>query len=447
VIAAGRVLLPASGALALLAGAIAARILLAATGAETAGAPTSFALHQPLPTVTAWPAPLGPALLAIWCLAIALAVVPYCRAAFGRRVPEPHAAVLAATALALAAAAWPVVFSSDALAYAAYGREALLGLSPYGRAPLDPSDPVFAAAIAQWGNPPPICAYGPAFVAFAAGAARLAGRDPLALVALLRGLAIAAFVGAAWLAGRLAGPRAALALGANPVVAWGAAEGHNDALALAWVLVGLLALRRTPAAVACIALGALVKAPALLAALGAVVAGADGRTRRARLGYAAIGLAGSVAGALPLLLALLAHRGDAHVGGGAAFGLPAAAGSIGGPIAEASAILAILGIGAAVGGRRLAEGRRCGYAVCGLALWYALPNVYPWYGTWLVALVPVAETMRVRAAIVAATIVAAIRYLPDALAHPPPALVTTLLLALPLVVAVAPRPRPLPESP
>jgi hypothetical protein len=240
--------------------------------------------------------------------------------------------------------------------------------------------------------------------------------------------------------GRLAGPRAALALGANPLLAWSAAEGHNDALALAWVLLGLLLLRRTPAAAAFVALGTLVKAPALLAALGSIVVPRQApRMRRGRFGYAAL--------ALPLLLALAAHRGDAHVGGTLAFGLPAAAGSIGGPIAELSAILGILGGGIAIGGRRLASGRRSGYAILGLALWYALPNVYPWYGIWLVALVPFADSARLRAATVGATIAAAVRYLPDALAHPPPASLTTLLLALPLVVAVALRPRPLPESP
>jgi hypothetical protein len=420
------------------AGGIAARAVVDRLGLAEPRAATSFALRQPLPTVTGWPAPAGPSLLALWFVTIALALVPFVVLLRRPRPDATRAIVVAAVALAVAAASWPVVWSSDVLAYAAYGREALHGLSPYGTRPLDPTDPVFAATIVQWGNPPPPCVYGPLFLLAAAGAALAAGDDPFRLVLLLRALAIVGFGFAVYFAARLGGRTAALAIGLNPVLAWTAAEGHNDALALAGVLGGLVLLRRSAAGAFVVALAALVKAPAFFAA-GALVR-ERARGRRAAL----LGLACAGAGSIPIALGLLAHRADASVESWAAFGLPSLAKSFGGGIGEAAAIVLILAFGGILALRR---DRRSGYAFMGLAVWFALPNAYAWYGIWLAALVPLARDPWLRGALVVATIAASVRYLPDALANPPPGPLVTLALTLPVLIAVVVR-RPVhPETP
>src|SRR5581483_9229595 len=54
-------------------------------------------------------------------------------------------------ALALVAAlTWPVLFSSDVYAYAAYGDEALRGIDPSAPLPAQVSDPILRAANWQW---------------------------------------------------------------------------------------------------------------------------------------------------------------------------------------------------------------------------------------------------------------------------------------------------------
>ncbi len=442
-----RALLLAPAAI-VLAGGIAARLALDALGARERIAPTSFALAQPLATVTGWPAPAGPLVIEIWCATLACAVLAF--VVFLRRSISIQACLVATFALGIAAISWPVVFSSDVLAYAAYGREAALGISPYGTAALDPADRIFAAAIVQWGNPPPICAYGPLYVGLAAGAAWLAAGDPFALVWVLRALALAGLLVATLFAYRLGGSSAAAAIGLNPVLAWTAAEGHNDAIALAAVLGGLFLVRKRGAGAAIVALASAIKAPAAVAALALVVSGVrDPRAGRARSAFALAGLALSAIGALPMLAAFVAHRNDAHVGGAAAFGIPAYVESIAGGTAEWAAILAFVGFGGAFGVRALRRGDREGFPVLALTLWYALPNAYPWYGIWLAALMPLAQTRAIRIALVAAPIAGAVRYLPDALAAPPPSVAITSIASLPLALAVASfvRFRPRLESP
>ncbi|MGC1381413.1 MAG: hypothetical protein WA814_10385, partial [Candidatus Baltobacteraceae bacterium] len=233
-------------------------------------APARFAtdLAQPLIVVTNWGL-FGAAMLGVFLLALAVAALPYRKAARNAASASPWLA-LTASALALAAAGtMPVLFSSDVYAYAAYGELARLGTSPYVHAALGRADALVTAAQWQWGNALPVCVYGPAFVALAkavVGAtaafgtlAQLNGTRALACASFLLAtpLAFAAFPG-----DRAARLRAAATIGLNPPAIWCAIEGHNDAIALAIVLAGFYLVRRgfsgTGAAVA--ALSALVKA-------------------------------------------------------------------------------------------------------------------------------------------------------------------------------------------
>ncbi len=154
-------------------------------------------------------------------------------------------------------------FSSDVYAYAAYGEIARLGANPYVRRPPTRSTHSYARPTSQWGTTVPICLYGPAFVALAEAIVRLfAPFGMLAQLQALRAIASLALLAciplayAAYEGNRAMRLRAAATIGLNPVAIWCAAEGHNDAIALAWVLFGFVLVRsRRPA------LGAAVVAP------------------------------------------------------------------------------------------------------------------------------------------------------------------------------------------
>jgi hypothetical protein len=239
--AARALLIPA----ALLAAALISRVLLTHAPARLAA---DFA--QPLVVVTDWNA-LGAALLAVLAAALVGAGIVYWSI-----VRSPGDLSIAGTIAVIAAAlvaAWcvPVLFSSDVYAYAAYGELARLGADPYARVPLARGNAIFDAATWQWGNPLPVCVYGPAFVALARAIVTLfAPLGTLAALQGMRALASAALPACAFLAyhaypgDRAQRTRAAATIGLNPVAIWCAAEGHNDALALAVALGGFVLARR-----------------------------------------------------------------------------------------------------------------------------------------------------------------------------------------------------------
>jgi hypothetical protein len=204
------------------------------------------------------------------------------------RVPR---AVLALTILAvgLAAAVWSVVFSADVRAYAAYGIELLHGVNPYAASLTSAAgDPALSEQLTAWSGSIPRDVYGPVFTALCALAAL-----SHAPVSALRLLAIAATAGCV-LVWRRDDPRGAATFATHPVILWAAIEGHNDALALLPVLLGLGALGRSR--IVWFATAALTKAFALLPLIDALV------PRRLRLGRALH--APAVLG----LWALLPHR-------------------------------------------------------------------------------------------------------------------------------------------
>lgn len=392
-------------------------------------------LAQPLVVVTEWGAQ-GALLLGLLFLAITAAAAPYWLAL--RRIDRLSLAGVTAIAVAALAVAWclPVLFSSDVYAYAAYGELARLGLDPYVRIASGGDDALIRDALWQWSGSFPLCVYGPAFVMLAkAIVGALAPLGTLAQLQGVRAMGSLAFVAciplayAAFGGDRSARLRAAATIGLNPVAIWCAAEGHNDALALAIVLAGF-ALVRGPlvglgAAVA--GLSALVKLPGAAAA--AALAIAD---RRARLGAAA-GIAIAGAFSLPLLRGVttqLAPHGryapEASLQAVLAPFGPVPAWSLAGVAAVALAVRAIA---------LLRAGRADGWVWLGVAGWALVPNPYPWYSLWLVALAAMAPRTRVAAVAIVLSFASLLRYVPDAVGVPGQAVASALgiLASLPLL--------------
>ncbi len=437
-----------AGALCTFAGALGSRALLA-------HAPARFApdLAQPVAVVTAWGA-YGATLLAVLAAATAAATAAYALAVTACE-REPASArrgwawiALGAAAGLAAAWAFPAIFSSDVYAYAAYGEMAKLGLNPYGHAPLPAGNPIFAAAIWQWGNPPPVCVYGPAFVALARGVVGAWPIVPNALEALrlvasfalvlCAPLAYAAYPGTP--AQRAA---AAATIALNPVAVWSAAEGHNDALALAVVLAGFAWLRRSPAAgAAVVALAGSIKLP------GAAPAFALLALARTRAGAAA-GLAVVAALSVPLavgVLTRLAPQGhfapQASLQGllepliGLALHANGAAGAVTWLLAAAAAVAL-----ARPGLRALREGRIEGWLPIALGAWVLIPNPQPWYGVWFAAVAALAPASRAGVTLLALGLFSLLRYVPDAVGAPSPAggVLLGLAACMPLAAMIRPR--------
>jgi hypothetical protein len=392
---------------------------------------------QPLVVVTEWGAS-GALLLGLLFLGVAAAGVVYWRLL---AAPKPLSLVglIALVAIGLAIA-WcvPVLFSSDVYAYAAYGEMARLGLNPYAHIATVTDDALIRDAIAQW-NPStplragtfPICVYGPAFVLLAKAVvsalaplgtlAQLQGMRALASVALVAcmPLAYAAFQG-----DRAARLRAAATIGLNPVVLWCTAEGHNDAVALAVVLAGFALARRRFVAIGAglAALSALVKLPGAVAAVALAVV-----DRRARLGTAIAGVL-----SVPLFAGIatqLAPKGQY---------LPEASlQAVLAPLGPIPALLLAAIVATALSSRAIRLVRDAwaeGWVYLGLAAWVLIPNPYPWYATWLVALAALAPRTRAASVALLLSFTSMLRYVPDAVATPAPAagVVLGILATLPL---------------
>ncbi|MEO6836029.1 MAG: hypothetical protein ABI231_09030 [Candidatus Tumulicola sp.] len=440
--------------------AIPGAFLAAALVMRTLGihAPESVAtdLAQPLAVVTNWSA-YGAAQLGALMAALALAMWAYLRiVALGRgAVPGRPGSVLVVAGIAafalLCAACVPVIFSSDVYAYAAYGELARLGADPYAHGLLPHGNALFDAAIVQWGNPPPACVYGPAFVAIAEAIVSLAA--PFGAVVQLDGLrtlssgalvlcvvlAYAAYPGSR--ADRLT---AAATIGLNPVAIWGAAEGHNDALALAIALGGFALARRGLLGIgaAVVAFSGSVKLPGIAAAIPLVLA-----NRRAAIGAVA-GAAATLTISAPLFASvatrLAPHGRYAPQASFQAIVIPLArllvpadglASVVTWAIAAAAAA-AFAAMAAAMLRRRQPEG----WTYFALAGWLLVPNPYPWYALWLLAVAAVAPGSRGAAALLALSFASLLRYVPDAVGAPAPGVAIALGIAATLPFALL-RPR------
>jgi hypothetical protein len=401
------------------------------------------AAAQPLVVVTEWGA-RGAVLLGLLLLVLGFAALIY-RYVLARSRPPPFRATIAIAAAGLLAAFFsPILFSSDVYAYAAYGELARLGANPYAFAPSSlAKDALISAAAWQWSGTLPICVYGPAFVALAKAFVVLLA--PLGMLAQLNGLRAAASVSfllcgplafVAYTGSRSARLRSVATILLNPAAIWCAAEGHNDAIALCVVLAGFALVRRRLGAAGAFlaALAALIKLPGAAAAAGLSLV-----DRRARIGAIA-GLAIAAAFSVPLFAGVatqLAPRG--HYAPQAS--LQAVFAPLGLAIAlPAAAVVATVLV--AAGTRRLRREQPDGWVWVGLGAWMLVPNPYPWYGLWLLALAAIAPQSRGGRAAVLLSLTALLRYAPDAIAMPPagPQVALGLLATLPLV-ALLPRRR------
>jgi hypothetical protein len=215
---------------------------------RAAGPPWWHALHltATLVTVSLWAA------MALGCAGVIAGLV-----AVARGARPPVRPIIAAAFLAVAVlTVLPPAGSTDSISYAAGGRTAVIGHSPYVMTPLQlarTGDPVgrqipFSEIPSSWANA--VSVYGPAATAAEWGAAELGGTS-LARITFWLKLEEAIAFGAVILAlDRLlrSDPemrlRAHLLWSVNPLLLWEiVAGGHIDGLAVVFGLLGIAALR------------------------------------------------------------------------------------------------------------------------------------------------------------------------------------------------------------
>jgi Glycosyltransferase family 87 len=197
--------------------------------------------------------------------------------------------------------AGPVLLSTDAYTYWAYGRLAAVhGENPYDVSPSRfPDDPAYSVMGADWRETTSV--YGPGFTLLSEGHAAVVGDSPSAAAWVYRVAATICMLALVALAARL-GERKAFAaafVGWNPLLAVHfAGGGHNDALMMVLVLgaLALAASRRPALAGASWAASIAIKwVPLIFLALRAIEARTTGRSVR-HLGFAIVaGVVGGIA--------------------------------------------------------------------------------------------------------------------------------------------------------
>ena len=415
-------------------------------------APAALAvdLAQPLVVVTYWQS-FGALMWLTLFGAVAVASVGYVFAI--KSAPRHLRMTMLISALACAAAlAFPVVFSSDVYAYAGYGNMALHGMDPYAHARITVRDPIFDAMLWQWGNPPPMCVYGPAFVWFAKSIVALSSQlGPAAPLWAFRVLACAVLVLCAPLAYAAFKPfsqsrrlTAAAGIALNPVAIWSCAEGHNDIFVVALVLGGFAIAVRSRAFVGAlvVALAALVKAPALAAAAAFSVYAWPRREMRMRvITGAALGALITIAIAAPLEIGAqkrIALSGHYF----AQFSVQYALSTVVPLWIAVTLTFAACAIAALLGLRALYLGRPSGAIYVAVAAWLMLPNPYPWYALWILPVAFLASDVRQMWGLIAASLLSIFRYYGDAtteLSAPLGVAIVVLQVALPIALIMAAR--------
>jgi alpha-1,6-mannosyltransferase len=309
------------------------------------------------------------------------------------RAPATGAVVALALAVQLVPLAAPLLSSTDAWTYWAYGRIAALeGGNPYRDPPSEfPASPAYAAMGADWRDRTTV--YGPAFTLASEPLAVTAGSSPDAAAWQYKSLAALAASASVLLAARLARHRALAAafVGWNPVLAVHlAGGGHNDAwvgaLVLAALALGRAGRPRTGGAAWAAAI-AVKWVPVVFLALAALEARATGR----RLGLAGLALGAGAIAALGTwryglawldVVEPLADNAALET----SYALPHRLEQLGlGDAAATAAALVALAAGLALIARDALRGRaRLGLAAC--LLLAVTPYLIVWYLAWAVPL-------------------------------------------------------------
>ena len=216
--------------------------------------------------------------------------------------PPARRLVVAGCLVAGAFVLLPHIGSADPESYAAYGREAAVGIDPYAADPstLTARGDAYGAIVERpWQHTPSV--YGPVATAEAQAAVRIAGDNPRTAVWLLDLVGALAFIATALLLFRLADDddgraRAAVFWAANPLLLWQlVAGGHVDTLEIALAVGSVALIRRAPLLAGVLVGGAIaVKLPAALVAAG--LAWTLRRTPRRVVAFGAGALAVLVAG-------------------------------------------------------------------------------------------------------------------------------------------------------
>ena len=218
---------------------------------RAAGPPWWHALHltATFVTVSLWAA------MALGCAGVIAGLV-----AVARGARPPVRPVIAAAFLAVAVlTVLPPAGSTDSISYAAGGRTAVIGHSPYVMTPLQlerTGDPVgrqipFGEIPSSWANA--VSVYGPLATAAEWGAAELGGTSLARITFWLKVEEAVAFCAVVLALDRLlrSDPemrlRAHLLWSVNPLLLWEiVASGHIDGLAALFGLLGIVALRAHP---------------------------------------------------------------------------------------------------------------------------------------------------------------------------------------------------------
>jgi hypothetical protein len=310
-----------------------------------------------------------------------------------RGCPSFVPVVILALSIQLVPLASPLLLSTDAWSYWAYGRIAAVeGGNPYTDAPSEfPNSPAYPYMGAAWRDRTSV--YGPAFTLASEPLARTAGASSDAAAWQYKTFAAAAAVACVLLATRLARRRslAAAFVGWNPVMAVHlAGGGHNDVWLGALVL-GALALasagRRQWAGAAWALAIAIKWVPVVFLALRALEARSTGR-RVGHAGFAAAAAAVVVLGTWRYGLAWLGVLRPLAENAAleTSYALPHRLEQLGlGHTAAVIAALAALVTGLALLGREALRGRaRLSLAAC-LVL-AVTPYLVVWYLAWAVPL-------------------------------------------------------------
>lgn len=301
-----------------------------------------------------------------------------------------------AVAVQVLPVAGPVLISTDVYTYWDYGRIAAVhGGNPYEDLPRAfAQDPAYGRMGADWRGTTSV--YGPGFTLASEAHALAVGESADRAAYAYKGLAAAAMVALAVLAGLLAGPFAAAFVGWNPLLALHfGGGGHNDAWMMAFVLAALFLRARGRSQLAGVAWAvsiAIKFVPLLLLPLRALEARREG-FRVGHLGFASAALVLAALATWRYGLGWLDAFGPAvdNLQGQSRYSIPARLADLGVPEDVAAGVLVSAFAGAYAWLLLEAWRGRARLALATGLLLVATPWLLPWYAVWAVPLAAVED--------------------------------------------------------